>query len=263
MAQYPVTAAYATIIGVQQAEKEVEHALEVRRMSLVSDYAPSLKEVLGHEGGYTNEATDPGGPTNWGITIFDARMYWKQDANAADVKAMPLSVAKTIYKQKYWDKVRGDALPAGIDYCVFDYGVNSGVVRAVKLLQTLLGVPVDGVMGQWTLDALAAKIRSKDTLVTLINLYQDKRLAFLQGLHHWPTYKNGWSRRVVEVRVLARNMATANVSDPNAYPLPPVQKPLPPVPTKPPGGLPPEVPTKPPGWLDALSALFRLFLGKK
>ncbi len=167
-----------------------------------SSYDFAIKNVLLHEGGYTNEKSDPGGPTNWGITIKDARAYWKPNATAADVRAMPLEVAKTIYKEKYWDAVEGDALPAGVDYAVFDYGVNSGVSRAAKVLQHAVGVQEDGHIGPKTI--AAAK---KTDIKALINVICDERLHFLQGLKIWPVYKNGWSRRVKEVRAAALHMA--------------------------------------------------------
>ena len=65
-------------------------------------YEPAMEQgVFPHEGGYTNDPRDPGGPTNWGITIYDARKYWKSNASAADVKAMPKSVAEAIYWPHY------------------------------------------------------------------------------------------------------------------------------------------------------------------
>ena len=105
-----------------------------------SSYDEALKRVLVHEGGYSNHPSDPGGPTNWGITIHDARAYWKRDATAADVRNMPVEVAKDIYRSKYWDAMRCDELPAGVDYAVFDYGVNSGIGRAGKVLRRLVAL---------------------------------------------------------------------------------------------------------------------------
>jgi lysozyme family protein len=167
-----------------------------------SSYDFAIKNVLLHEGGYTNEKSDPGGPTNWGITIYDARAYWRPNATANDVRAMPLEVAKKIYREKYWDAVEGDKLPAGVDYAVFDYGVNSGVSRAAKVLQHAVGVQVDGHIGPKTIAATV-----KTDIPALINVICDERLHFLQGLKIWPVYKNGWSRRVKEVRAAALHMA--------------------------------------------------------
>ena len=112
-------------------------------------YNEALRRLLAHEGGYTNHPSDPGGPTHLGITIHDYRKYVKPNATAADVKAMRLDDAKTIYRAKYWNAMRCDELPAGVDYCVFDYGVNSGIGRAPKVLQRVVGIDDDGEWGVW------------------------------------------------------------------------------------------------------------------
>jgi lysozyme family protein len=164
-----------------------------------SSYPTAIKGVLAHEGGYTNHPADPGGPTNWGITIHDARMYWKSDASAADVKAMPLSVAQDIYKKRYWDAQRCDELPAGLDYSIFDYGVNSGIGRSGKVLRRVLGLPDNtSVVTQAVLDAVAK--RDPKELIAAVN---DERLRFLKALKTWPVFGTGWGRRVTEVRALS------------------------------------------------------------
>lgn len=167
-----------------------------------ANYDLSLKLVLDHEGGYSNDAGDPGGPTNWGITIYDARAYWKHDATAADVRSMPLTVAKEIYRSKYWDAMECDQLPAGVDYAVFDYGVNSGISRSAKVLQRHIGVTADGAIGPLTIAAAGKADAAK-----LVNQICDERLAFLQGLHTWSIFGKGWGRRVKEVRATALTMA--------------------------------------------------------
>lgn len=180
-----------------------------------SSYDESLRRVLAHEGGYTNDAADPGGPTNWGITIWDARKFWKADATAADVRAMPLSVAKDIYKSKYWDAMHCDDLPAGIDYSVFDYGVNSGIGRAPKVLQNCLHVTPDGIIGPNTI--AAAKASDPKAVINCIN---DQRLNFLQHLGTWPVFGRGWGRRVAEVRAVSLRMAAAPPPPPPEEPAP-------------------------------------------
>jgi lysozyme family protein len=103
-------------------------------------YDEALRRLLAHEGGYTNHPADPGGPTNFGITLADYRKYVKRDAAIEDVRVMKLDDAKAIYRAKYWDALVRDELPAGLDYAVFDYGVNSGIARAGRVLRELLGV---------------------------------------------------------------------------------------------------------------------------
>lgn len=147
----------------------------------------SITQTLKYEGGYTNHPSDPGGPTNWGITIHDARMYWKADATAGDVKAMPLSVAIQIYRQRYWDKMNCDADPAGVDFVTYDYGVNSGTGRAVPLRE---------------------KTRQADT-VRWVKAYCAARLAFLHRLKTWEVFGKGWGRRVIDVEARGVKMALA------------------------------------------------------
>lgn len=156
-----------------------------------------------HEGGYSNDVGDPGGPTKYGITIKDARMYWKHDATADDVRDMPLDVAKEIYRSKYWDAQRCDDLPAGVDYSVFDYGVNSGIGRSAKVLQRILEVPADGVIGPVTIEAAALK-----TPGSIINAICNERLGFLHRLSTWRFFGRGWGRRVADVRQGALAMAS-------------------------------------------------------
>jgi lysozyme family protein len=170
-----------------------------------SSYDEALSRLLVHEGGYSNHPADPGGPTNFGITLADARAYWKRDATAADVRAMPRAVAREIYRTKYWAALRGNDLPAGVDYAVFDYGVNSGIGRAGKVLRRLVGLAdtmsaIDGAV-------IAAVWRRPPR--RLIEAICDERLAFLQSLSTWGVFGNGWGRRVREVRAAALAMAEA------------------------------------------------------
>ncbi len=167
-----------------------------------SSYDEALRRLLVHEGGYSNLSADPGGPTNFGITLTDYRKYIGAGGTAADVRAMTVFQAKNIYREKYWNAVRGDELPAGVDYAVFDYGVNSGVSRAIKVLQRVVGVAADGKLGPATLAALTR--RDPRAVVTAIS---DERLAFLKSLRTWPVFGTGWGRRVAEVRAYALRLA--------------------------------------------------------
>jgi lysozyme family protein len=162
----------------------------------------ALRRLLAHEGGYTNHPSDPGGPTNFGITIVDYRKYVKPDATAADVKAMTLDEAKRIYRAKYWDAQRCDELPAGVDYAVFDYGVNSGIGRSGKVLRRCLQMPDD--TGAVTDVVIAVSTIDPAKLVAAIC---DERLRFLQRLKTWDVFGKGWGRRVAEVKATSLALA--------------------------------------------------------
>lgn len=168
-----------------------------------STYDEALRRLLAHEGGYVNHPSDPGGPTNFGITLADYRRYRKPDATAADVRAMKVGDANAIYRAKYWNAQRCDQLPPGVDYSIFDYGVNSGTGRSGKVLRRVLGLADNtSLVNDEVLRAVAK--RDPKALVGAIN---DERLAFLKHLKTWPVFGAGWSRRVAEVRSISLRMA--------------------------------------------------------
>lgn len=166
-------------------------------------YDAALARLLQHEGGYTNHPDDPGGPTNFGITIADYRRYVKRDATAADVRAMPVDEAKAIYRRRYWDAQRCDELPAGVDYAVFDYGVNSGIGRSGKVLRRVLELPDDTSAVS---DAVIEAARRADARAVIVAVC-DERLRFLKSLRTWDVFGKGWARRVSEVKAAALALA--------------------------------------------------------
>lgn len=181
-----------------------------------STYDDALRRLLVHEGGYTNHPSDPGGPTNFGITIHDYRKYVKPNASAADVQAMKLDEAKVIYRTKYWNALRCDELPAGVDYSVFDYGVNSGIGRSGRVLRRVVGLPdTTHVVTDDVLRAVTG--RDSKALVTAIN---DERLRFLKNLKTWPVFGAGWGRRVAEVRAFSLQLAERPVITSSPPPVP-------------------------------------------
>lgn len=166
----------------------------------------SLRLVLAHEGGFSNHPQDPGGATNRGVTqrVYDA--YRKRKGlGTQSVRGIAADEVAAIYKRQYWDAVRGDDLPAGLDYAVFDYAVNSGPKRAIQDLQRALGVKPDGIIGQITLSAIGDVFGAIDGLC-------DRRLAFLRSLKHYKTFGRGWERRVAEVAEAAVAMAQGSVA---------------------------------------------------
>lgn len=169
------------------------------------NYDAALKKVLAHEGGYTNHQSDPGGPTNFGITINDYRRYIKANGTADDVRKMKLADAAKIYRARYWDIQHCDEMPSGVDYAMFDYGVNSGVGRSQKVLQRILKVQVDGIIGAKTLAALKAQ----DPQFIILAICKE-RLGFLRALRTWPVFGKGWGRRVTEVQDAALKMLRAD-----------------------------------------------------
>jgi lysozyme family protein len=160
-----------------------------------------LKLILAHEGGYVHHSQDPGGRTNLGVTQRVWEEWTGHEVDEKQMRALTSTMVAPLYKRKYWDAIRGDELVSGVDYCVFDVAVNSGPGRAIKFLQSCVGVTVDGGFGPRTLDAV-----SKQDPERLIELYCAKRLEFLQALKTFETFGKGWSRRVAEVKAKALAM---------------------------------------------------------
>ena len=166
------------------------------------NWGAALAAVLHHEGGFVNHPLDPGGITNLGCTKATWEKWCGRPVTEAEMRALSPADVSPLYKEKYWDKVKGDELPAGVDYVVFDTAINSGPGRAAKLLQEAIGTTPDGAIGPLTLRAVAAM-----PAADVINTFQDRRLAYLQTLPTWSTFGRGWARRVEEGRALALQMS--------------------------------------------------------
>ncbi|WP_224701738.1 glycoside hydrolase family 108 protein [Devosia aquimaris] len=165
-----------------------------------------LAIVLDHEGGYADHPADPGGATNLGITrrtLADWRQVspWT-DLPKSEVRALQRPEAAHIYRALYWQRCRGDEMPAGLDLALFDFAVNSGPDRAIRQLQRLLGVAADGQIGPITLAAIA-KRNTGPALAGLIAGLCDARLRFLKQLRGFATFGKGWTRRVAAIRSAA------------------------------------------------------------
>ena len=149
-----------------------------------------------------NNISDPGGMTNLGCTKATWEEYVGHPVSEADMRNLTKTDVKPLYKRKYWDKVSGDLLPAGLDYAVFDAAINSGPGRAAKWLQEAVGVVADGSIGPATLKAIDAF-----SPLELIAQYNDKRLQFLEALPTFAVFGKGWSNRVSSVQSIASQQA--------------------------------------------------------
>ena len=182
------------------------------------NFARCLSLVLDYEGGFSNRADDPGGATMRGVTqrTYDSYRIG-QGLSPQPVQNISQTELQAIYRSGYWDRVCGDALPAGVDLAIFDFAVNSGPVRAVKMVQEIVGADPDGAFGPETLTA----VKRTDPAGLITELCLD-RLQFLQGLSHWSTFKNGWQRRVRGIEAEALRMVDAPAAPrPQPKPRPP------------------------------------------
>ena len=185
-----------------------------------------FSNVLRDEGNvYEDVAGDNGGPTKCGITIYDmarwcniylppkisqARKHKNFRGLVDKVRALDERTAATIYKTYYWDALRADDLPWGLDYAVVDFGVNAGTGKAVEKLGALVGVP-----GTKMTDAMISAIKRYPSLDDLIVHYQEARKSFYLYISdpdkpeyvHNLKFRNGWLSREARVRKIALDLS--------------------------------------------------------
>ncbi len=158
------------------------------------NYDKCLETILHHEGGYVNHPKDPGGETNLGVT----KKVYQEHGGTKDMKDLLVEDVAPIYKKGYWDKMKCDDIPSGLDLCLFDFGVNAGPGRAAKFLQSMIGTTVDGGIGPNTLAKLEEYIRENGEHEA-VNKYQEMRQKYYENLSTFATFGRGWTRRVDEV----------------------------------------------------------------
>lgn len=163
-----------------------------------------LAVTLAHEGGWSDHPKDPGGATMKGVTLAVFRR-WYPGATKADLRAISDADLENIYRVGYWNPARSEYLPAGVDLAVFDFGVHSGVSRAARYLQAVVGAKQDGVIGSATLAAVAGR-----NSVFVVQDLCARRLSFVRGLSTFSTFGKGWSRRIADVEARGVKMSGAS-----------------------------------------------------
>ena len=152
------------------------------------------------EGGHVDHKDDPGGATNWGISLRwlkDAGIDIDGDGNvdADDIKALTKEQAKALYRQKFWDQPKLDRLPTLTSIVVFDTGVNLGPGKSAKLLQEAVGAVVDGAIGPKTL-ALVSGMQDHSLASIILNLRIKYYHALVAARPNMKVFLAGWINRV-------------------------------------------------------------------
>ena len=175
---------------------------------MIENWNKSFEHVIKSEAGFQSDPHDSGnhlpdgraGCTMLGCTQANWEAYVGHQVTWDDMKALKPDDVKPLYKRDYWDAVKGDELPGGVDYAAFDFAINAGPGASRKMIQRALGVTADGAIGPATL----AAIKATNGKVFLDKFSQAKR-DFYIGLHN-PTYEKGWLARVNTVKDIATVM---------------------------------------------------------
>ncbi len=151
----------------------------------MGDFNRCISLILGEEGGIENHRKDPGGLTNYGIS---QRSYPR-----LDIAALTLDDAKAIYRRDYWNPIRGDDLPSGLDLLMLDSAINQGVVTAINLLQQALHITDDGLLGPQTLAA------ANSAMPNLLDDFAAERALRYEFNRNEETFGRGWYRRLLRI----------------------------------------------------------------
>lgn len=154
------------------------------------NFETALEMLLEHEGGYVNHPKDPGGETNLGVTKRTWAKWLDRDINEGEMKELTPEDVADLYKKEYWDRLKCDNLPTGLDFFCFDWGVNSGTGRSAKALQRIISVAQDGAIGPKTLRAL-----EDHNAKEVVDLMYSRRQEFYENLTTFETFGKGWTRR--------------------------------------------------------------------
>ena len=168
---------------------------------MISNWQKSFELMLKSEGGYVNNPVDPGGMTNLGVTKATWENWVGRESDEAEMRGLTPEKVEPLYKKKFFDAVRGDELPVGLDYLMFDFAVNAGAGRAIKTLQTAVGVTPDGGFGPMTMAAVQAVDPNE-----LIERFSQAKEDFYRSLNTFATFGKGWLNRVADVKVKASAM---------------------------------------------------------
>lgn len=147
--------------------------------------------ILSWEGGFANHPQDPGGATMKGVTLATFRQVFGANKTVSDLKNITDEQWHIIFRQYYWDRWKADQIYSqSIANLLVDWVWASGS-HGITKVQELLGVKVDGVVGEKTLNAL----NSKDRLVLFDKIWK-RREQFIKSLKTYPTFGRGWMNRL-------------------------------------------------------------------
>ena len=173
----------------------------------VSDFDLAIPTVLRHEGGFVDDANDPGGATNYGVSlrwlkskglISDLEHKTGTDDAVSAVKKMTRDEAAAFYKEFWWDAYKYEEMAQQIIATkVLDMAVNLGAPRAHRFVQTVVGAQVDGVLGEKTF----ALINEANPFLVIKGLQLTQATYYRELVQRNPRlqeFLNGWLNRAYD-----------------------------------------------------------------
>lgn len=171
----------------------------------MSEFQTCLAFTLREEGGFSDDPRDPGGATNYGITLATLSHWRGRRCTADDVRNLTQQEASVIYRVSYWHAMKCSALPFGLDLMTFDEGVNAGPPASVRMLQFVVGVEADGIVGAQTISA--AEFAKMPAAIEILAQRQEESY---RADVDFPIFGDGWLTRLGRRKALALQMASAH-----------------------------------------------------
>lgn len=166
-------------------------------------FQSALDTVLGHECGYSNHPSDRGGATMFGVTqaVYD-KFRAANNSPRQPVKEIQRPEVWAIYRDMYWLPAGCDKLPDRLAMVQFDTAVNHGVSRAVRLLQEVVAVPVDGLFGKITEHAVRDVLEmGEDHLIRdYLSAREDLYDEIVERNPSQAVFLRGWKNRIAKLR---------------------------------------------------------------
>lgn len=162
----------------------------------MADFQKALPYILKNEGGYVNNPNDHGGATNLGITQRTLNQFrGRRPDYPADVKDLTEDQAGAIYRELYWNPIKGDQIDDQLVATkVFDMAVNFGPIKASKMLQSSVNAMADGVIGPKTLGLVNINA-PQDVLNKLVDQCVSRYTYLASHDQSQVVFLNGWLKR--------------------------------------------------------------------
>lgn len=158
------------------------------------NFAETMKLMLNLEGGKTDEKSDRGGRTNFGITQRTYNDWLKQNKlKSSDVFKISKERALKIYRKQFWGVIKGDQLPHNVAKAIMSMALTDGPQDSVRFIQRLLNIEQTGFMGPKTLAAIWSKCKKDDKMFTKKIL--DAQIKRYKSDEQADTYGKGWTNR--------------------------------------------------------------------
>lgn len=178
-------------------------SLQIQRAIDMADSTKLMPHILKFEGGFANDAADSGGATMKGVTLATFRRFYGPSCTVGQLRDITDEQWLHIFKTGYWDKCRADDIESqSVADAIVDWAYNSGPGTAIRKVQTILQIKVDGIIGPQTLKAI------NDTDAEwLFDKIQSSRISFVEAIvHDKPSqakFINGWKNRINSIRFIS------------------------------------------------------------